>query len=233
MSDKDEEVNLAKGHRERLKKRYLENGFDSFSDHEVLELIYFYAVPRRDTKPMAKKLLNKFGSLQAVFEASPQELMEIGELSSNTAILFSLILKSYEAYLRFDENKIKLKTPATVSRYLQKLFVNEQHECFYILCLDKDKKLINKYLISKGSFNETQIYTRNIFEAAIKSKADSVILVHNHPSGECYPSKQDILATDKVIQALSQISVKVLDHIIMTKTDSFSFANNKILKNSI
>ncbi len=233
MYDKEKEVNLAKGHRERLKKRYLDSGFNSFSDHEVLELIYFYAVPRRDTKPMAKKLLNTFGSLQAVFEATPQELMSTGGLSENTAVLFSLILKSYEAYLRFDEHKVKLKTPSTVYRYLQKLFVNEDHECFYLLCLDKDKGLINNYLISKGTINETQIYTRNIFEAAIKSKADSVILVHNHPSGECCPSKQDILATDKIINALSQISVKVLDHIIITKNDSYSFANNKILKNSI
>ncbi len=221
------------GHRERLKKRYMDSGFASFSDHEVLELIYFYALPRRDTKPLAKKLLEIFGSIQAVFEATPQELIKFGGLSENSAILFSLMLKSYEVYLTSDDARIELKTPSAVSRYLKKFFVNEQHECFYLICLDSKKRLLSTHLISKGSADETQVYIRNIFEATIKTRATNVILVHNHPDGICQPSKEDIYSTDEVIRSLSVISVKVLDHIIMTNKDFYSFAKNKIIENSI
>ncbi len=232
MSDNKKE-HSATGHRQRLKDRYMESGFSSFSDHEVLELIYFYAIPRRDTKPMAKKLLNDFGSLQAVFEASPQELMRIGNISENVAILFSLMLKTYEVYLSQEDTKVVFKNPDVVSRYLKKFFINEKRECFYIVCLDQNKKLINTLLVSEGSTNEIQVYIRNIFEVVIKTNATNVILVHNHPSGECLPSNSDILTTNEIIKSLELISVKVVDHIIMTKDDYFSFAKNKIIKNSI
>ncbi len=233
MSDDNTKNNDATGHRERLKKRYLESGFSSFSDHEVLELIYFYAIPRRDTKPMSKNLLKAFGSLQAVFEATPEELMSVGNVSENVAILFSLMLKTYEVYITSIDNKIELKNPNVVSRYLRSFFVNAKRECFYIVCLDSKKKLINTHLISEGSSTEIQIYIRNIFEEVIKTNATNVILVHNHPSGDCFPSKEDIIATDEIIKSLSLISVKVIDHIIMTSDDYYSFAKNGILKNSI
>lgn len=225
--------NENKGHRQRLKDRYLQNRFSSFSDHEVLELIYFYAIPRRDTKPMAKNLLNKFGTIQKVFEATPQELIDIGELSQNAAILFSIMMEAYKVYLSSKDIKIDLSSLDSVSRHLKKFFINEKRECFYVVCLDGDKKLINTYLISEGSINETQIYTRNIFEETIKSNAINIILAHNHPSGQCMPSKQDIVATNEIIKSLALISVKVLDHIIFTDDDYYSFAKNKLIMNSM
>lgn len=231
--ENNKKENPASGHRQRLKNRYMESGFSSFSDHEVLELIFFYAIPRRDTKPMAKQLLADFGSLQAVFEASPEDLMRIGKVSENVAILFSLMLKTYEVYLAQEDTKIVFKSPDVVSRYLKKFFVNEKRECFYLVCLDQNKKLINTLMVSEGSTNEIQIYIRNIFEVVIKTNATNVILVHNHPSGECVPSKSDIMTTNEIIKSLELVSVKVVDHIIMTKDDYYSFAKNKIIKNSI
>ncbi len=225
--------NNKKGHRQRLKKRYMESGFSSFSEHEVLELIYFYAIPMKDTKPLAKKMLDSFGSLQAVFEATPQEIMSTCDVTENVAILFSLMLQSYEVYLNCSDTKITFKNPDVVFRYLKKFFVNTKHECFYMVCLDQKKKLINTNLVSEGSTTEIQVYIRNIFEIAIKTNAANVILVHNHPSGECLPSKSDILTTDQIIKSLELISVKVLDHMILTKDDYYSFAKNKILKNTI
>ncbi len=233
MSENNKTEHSAKGHRQRLKKRYMEGGFSSFSDHEVLELIYFYAVPMKDTKPLAKKMLQSFGSLQSVLEASPQEIMSTCNVTENVAILFSLMLQTYEVYLDCDDKKIIFKNPDVVYRYLRKFFINKKHEHFYMVCLDQNKKLINTHLISEGSTTEIQVYIRNIFEIAIKTEAVNVILVHNHPSGECLPSKSDILTTDQIINHLELISVKVLDHMIITKDNYYSFAKNKILKNTI
>ncbi len=233
MSEKEDKKNNDKsGHRDRLKKRYLSSGFSGFSDHEVLELIYFYALPRRDTKPLAKKLLTKFGSLKNIFEATPDELMKIGGLSENSAILFSLMMETYRVYVSTKDVRIELKTPTSVHRYLKQFFVNEKRECFYLVCLDNKKRLINTYLISEGSIDETQVYIRNIFEEAIKSNAVNVILAHNHPSGDPTPSNQDIIATDNIVKSLEIVSVRVLDHVIITDDDYYSFLKNKILKYS-
>lgn len=221
------------GHRQRLKNRYLESGFSSFSEHEVLELIYFYAIPRRDTKPMAKNLLNKFGSIQKVFEATPHELMKIGGLTENSSILFSLMLQSYKVYITSKDAKIKLGTLDSVVRHLRKYFINQKRERFYLVCLDSEKRLINTHLISEGSINETPIYIRNIFEEIIHSNAKNVILAHNHPGGQCFPSKEDIDATNEIIKALYLVFVKVLDHVIFTDNDYYSFAKNNIILNSI
>lgn len=218
------------GHRQRLKNRFLESGFASFSEHEVLELIFFYALPRRDTKPLAKNLLEKFGSIQAVFEATPYELMKIGKLSENSAILFSIMLQSYEVYISTKNVKQTLDNPSVVNRYLRQFYVNEKKECFYIICLDGRKRLINSHLISEGSISETHIYARNIVEEIIKSNAVNVILAHNHPIGTCEPSSQDIVATKSIITLLEAISVNVIDHIIISDDDYYSFAKNKLIR---
>lgn len=219
-----------KGHRERLKKRYLDGGFSSFSEHEVLELILFYAIPRRDTKQLAKKLLKQFGNIQNVFDATPLELNRLGGLSENSAILVSLILKSYEVYIGENNNKLVLDNTSAVYRYLRQFFINEKRECFYIICLNVKKQLIKTCLVSEGSVSETHIYIRNIIEDVIKSNAVNVILAHNHPSQICEPSDVDIITTNKIINSLNMISVNVIDHIIMTDNDYYSFVKNKLIK---
>lgn len=217
------------GHRKRLKERYINTGFDSFSDHEVIELMLFYAIPYSDTKGMAKAILEEFGNIRYLFEATVEEISTRCNVSSHVAIMLSLAFSSYKIYLKSSENFTALNSTSAVHRYLQVFFAGQKVECFYIICMDQKKKLIKPCLISKGSTTSTQIYIRNIVEAVIKSDATKVILAHNHPSGHIEPSSSDIEATSQITRVLHSINVDVVDHIIISDNDFFSFYKNNLL----
>jgi DNA repair protein RadC len=206
---------MHEGHRNRLKKRFLEEGLDGFEDHQILELLLFYAIPRRDTNETAHSLINKYGSLSGVLEADPKDLANTPGLGENSTLLLSLIPSLARIYLKDRWGaRPTLNSTSRAGEYVLNLYAGRTYEVFYIICLDAQHKVIYPALVHEGTIDQAPVYPRNIVETALRHKAHSVILAHNHPGGSPAPSPQDIEVTKKIRTALESISITVLDHII-------------------
>jgi DNA repair protein RadC len=226
-----DKANLHSGHRERLRKRFLEEGLDAFVDHQVLELLLFYAIPRSDTNPIAHRLIKRFGSLSAVLEADPKDLAAVEGMGENAAVFLSLLPQALRRYLsdKAAKDSPKLNDPEKVARYVIPLMAGRTEEVFYVLCLDAALKVNYAALISSGTVKEAQILPRHVVEEAIRHKACSVVLAHNHPSGTLKPSKADIELTRHLVNALHHIDIKVLDHVIVSGLKYLSFSKEGLL----
>ena len=202
------------GHRQRLKDKYLKNGLDNFEDHEILELLLFYAIPRRDTNEIAHLLLDTFGSLSGVFNASVEELKKVSGIADNSALLLNIVPSLSRMYLKDRwKKKIAVSSTDVAGEYCKSLFVGMEYESFYVINITAKNEVIAADEVHKGTINEVSIYPRLIVEDVLKNKGHSVILSHNHPGGSMKPSKADIAATVKIKSALDAIGVQVKDHI--------------------
>lgn len=221
---------LHKGHRERLKRRFVEEGLDSFDDHQVLELLLFFSIPRKDTNEIAHRLISTFGSISNVFEAHPKDLQKVKGVGENSAVLISLISQISRRYLA-DRNKrgFQIRNVERAAEYIKSLFVGRKNEVFYVICLDSQLNVIYSVPLFEGTVKEAVIYPRKVVECVIRYNASSVILAHNHPGGSVKPSMEDITTTQKIVNALSAIGVTVNDHFIVAKDEYYSFAQNGVL----
>ncbi|MDR2903577.1 MAG: DNA repair protein RadC [Clostridiales bacterium] len=218
------------GHRERVRERYIHHGLDVFADHEVLELLLFYCIPMRDTNELAHKMLDAFGTLHNLFDATPQEIARRCKVALSTAVLISMIPALYKRYSAAKWSKrADLSSSRKAGEYAISLFAGETNECFFMICLDSQSCLLRTILVSRGTVDETQIYPRKIVEFALQYNAVSVILVHNHPGTSLSPSKNDIEATRRIMETLTSIDVNVIDHIIVGGTQYFSFSEKRLL----
>ncbi len=203
------------GHRKRLKDRYLRIGLDAFEDYEALELLLFYAMPRRDTKSLAKQLLCCFGSLPAVLDASVEELKEAG-LTENAAILLHMQLPLYRKYeMKKAEDQKCIRSSSDAGRILCAMFRNEAEESIRLVSLDAAGKIIRTDILGRGDINSVHFSVRKIAETALANKAVSVILAHNHPAGSLTPSREDVDATESAKNALDTLGIRLLDHFIV------------------
>ena len=222
--------NIHKGHRQRVKERYMnDSNLDSFEEHEALELLLYYCYPQKDTNPIAHKMINEFGSFTNLVEAHPKEIAKRCNISENVAILVSMVPHLSRQYLngKWGE-KLEMSNSKLVGEYCVSLFANTYYECFYILCLDNQRRLIRAELVHKGSKDSSAVYPRIIVESALKNKAASVVLAHNHPGGGLLPSKGDIDVTKKVKLALNTVDIEVMDHVITGGDKYYSFIEKKI-----
>lgn len=213
------------GHRDRMRKKYLENGIDIFTEHEALELLLYYAIPQKNTNPLAHKLLKNFGSFSAVFDASPSLLKEFG-LTEHQTTLIKLIPDLARLYL-MDHNKLKPVETNDLCGYFIDKFIGRTTEVMYILLLDSKEKELYSGVISKGSINSTDVPIKKIVELSLSYNASAVAIAHNHPNGVALPSKNDLITTDKVYKALSLINVRLIDHVIVAEDDAISLANSR------
>lgn len=206
---------MHEGHRSRLKNRFLEEGLDGFDNHQILELLLFYAIPRKDTNEIAHTLLQKYGSLSGVLEADPKDLATTPGMGESSTVLLSLIPSLARIYLkdRWGERPT-LSSTAKAGEYVLALFAGRTYEVFYVICLDAQHNVIYPALVHEGTIDQAPVYPRIIVETALRHKAHSVILAHNHPGGSPSPSPQDIEVTKRIRAALEPISISVLDHII-------------------
>jgi len=216
---------LHKGHRQRVKARYLSEGLDAFEDHQVLEMLLFYCIPMRDTNELAHKMIREFGSLATLFEADPKDICRRCGVSENTAVLLSLIPPLSRRYFKgkWGEKPV-LNSSSKAGQYAVSLFVGRTYEAFYLICLDAQNRVNHAALVHEGTINEAPVYPRMIVEAALRHQASSVILAHNHPGGSLKPSQADIEVTKRVSTALGSISISVVDHIIVAGDKYASFA---------
>ena len=218
------------GHRARLRERFVRAGLDAFAPHEVLELLLTYAIPRRDTKPIAYALMNRFGSLHAVLQASPEELMLVNGVGETAASLLSMMMPLFRAYRRSLEDEAPVvKNQLQCVRYCESLFEGERFEKFYVICLDAQMRRINTVLISTGDVAEVRVYARHIVSALSQCNAMGAIITHNHPGGTAMPSAEDIMLTNNVGQLLDGIGVRLYDHLIVAPQETFSFRSGGLL----
>lgn len=226
--------NPHKGHRERLRSRFLEEGLDGFEDHQILELLLFHVVPRGDTNPIAHRLIDRFGSFAAVLEADPCDLATVDGVGKQAAAFISMFPAVTRRYFhdRVAKGKSKLTTSEAVAEYIVPLMAGRSEEVFYVLCMDTHCRVRYPALISEGTVKDAHVHPRHVVEAALRHRAVSVVLAHNHPAGEPKPSRHDHKLTQTLIQVLSPLDIKVLDHLIVAGDQWYSFAlNGDLLQN--
>ena len=218
------------GHRKRLRERFVEHSLTSFNDINSLELLLAYAIPRKDTNELAHKLLDTFGSLQAVFDATHQELLAVDGIGENAAVLISLIPQIYKKAAVCEANKIKkCNTVELLAKYLQPRFMNERDEILIMVCLDSNLTVINCVEVARGVVNAVETNPRRITELALKSRATAVALAHNHPDGLSLPSVEDDCFTKQVKDILESVHIKLVDHIIFAGEKWTSYVSTGIL----
>lgn len=214
------------GHREKVRARFLTAGLDAFADHEALELLLYYAIPRRDTNPIAHSLMERYGSLSAVLEAPVEDLRKVEGVGESAAILLRLVPQLSRRARLADVQETVLNSTERAGTYLLELFSGLSREVLYQLCLDQKGKLLACKRLSEGSANNTDLNIRLLMENAILTSASAVILSHNHPSGIALPSRDDINTTEQARTALKTIGVKLADHIIVADGDFVSMADS-------
>lgn len=217
--------NLHTGHRARLRRRFLEEGLDAFEDHQVLELLLFFAIPRRDTNELAHLLLKRYGSFATVLEADPVDLAESEGIGEAAATLLSLVPALTRRYSvdRARQERHTLTTSERAAEFLVPFMAGRTEEVFYVVCLDTQCRVIVSALVSEGLPDRTHVETRTVVETALRHKAHSVILAHNHPSGRAKPTTADHRVTEKLVSAFNAIDIAVRDHIIVAGEDWHSF----------
>jgi DNA repair protein RadC len=217
---------MHKGHRERLKKRFLSEGLDNFEPHAVLEMILFYSVPRKDTNPIAHRLFDYFGgSLMRVFDAPIEELVQVKGIGINTAVLIKMFPEVCRRYLiEMSETGQIIKSSKDAAKCFIPMFISRTNEIVGIMCIDAKGKLLCCNSIFEGSVNAAAISVRRFVEIAVRYAATDIIMAHNHPGGLAIPSEQDIIVTKKVSDALKTVNINLLDHIIISGNDWVSLA---------
>jgi DNA repair protein RadC len=218
------------GHRERLRGRFREAGADAVSDYELLELVLFRALPRRDVKPLAKALIEKFGSFAEVIAAPPQRLAEVSGLGDSAITELKIVEAAARRLARGEVKKRPLLASwSAVLEYCRAAMAFADKEQFRILFLDKRNQLIADEVQQVGTVDHTPVYPREVVKRALELSATAVILVHNHPSGDPTPSRADIQMTQQIVEVAKPLGIAVHDHIIVGKEGHASLKGLRLI----
>lgn len=215
------------GHRARMKARYLEQGMDALADHEALELLLYYAIPRADVNPLAHRLIEHFGSFHAVLEAEVDELTQVSGVGENTALLIRMIRDLDRRYLirRAESNgRPTLNRTDAAGAFFLPFFHGLREEQVYAAFLDDDFRLLKCRRMFEGGINFAPLSVRKLVEAAIREHAVNIILAHNHPDGQAIPSVEDREATQRLAVSLAAVQLQLADHIIVAGEEFLSMA---------
>jgi DNA repair protein RadC len=227
---KDEAAPSHAGHRQRLKQRFADGGPEAMPDYELLELLLFSAIPRRDTKPVAKRLLQRFGSFAEVINAPAERLKEVQGVGDAAVVQLKLVRASA---LRLMQRGVLAKPVLTswnaVLDYCRAAMGYEAREQFRILFLDKKNRLIADEVQQEGTVDHTPVYVREVVKRALELSASAIILVHNHPSGDPAPSRADIDMTKQIADAAKPLGIAIHDHIIVGRQGHASLRGLKLI----
>lgn len=219
-------MSLHDGHRQRLKERFQKEGLDHFEKHQVLELLLFYCMPRRDTNPLAHKLLDRFGTVAAVLNATAAELKKVDGVGDGVVQFLHLVRETGRYCDIKDMEEKGLSKLSECSDYVIPYFDGKRNEVVYLLCLDAKCKVISCKMVGEGSVNSAGVPIRRIVEMALGEGATSVVLAHNHPSGIAVPSNEDRATTLRLARALSAVEITLVDHVVVADGDSVSMAES-------
>jgi DNA repair protein RadC len=230
MSEAEPAESLNAGHRERLRERFLKGGAEALADYELLELVLFRAIPRRDVKPLAKTLLQKFGSFAEVIAAPPARLKEVGSVGDAVVTEFKIVQAAALTLSKESmRKKLALGTFAQVLEYCRSAMAFRETEEFRVIFLDKKNGLLADEVQGRGTVDHTPVYPREIIRRALELNASALILVHNHPSGDPTPSSADIVMTQNIASLAKPLGVNVHDHLIVGRNGHASLRALKLI----
>ncbi len=213
------------GHRERLKRRFAREGnLDGFEPHEILELLLYYAIPQGDTNPLAHRLIDEFGSFPAVLEASPEELKQVKGVGEHTASLLSMILPLNVAIKRLSQQEVRMiRGIKEASQLARQLMQGARVERVALILMDAKGKVVRTPTVAEGTACSVEMPIPKMVEWVVRVKPASLILVHNHPGGDCLPSYQDDHGTRQLLVAMRLMEVQVCDHIVVGEAGYYSY----------
>lgn len=218
-------MSIHDGHRGRLRQRFLEEGLEHFSPHQVLELLLFYCIPRKDTNEIACNLMERFHSFSAVLNAPISELKKVPGMGEGAATFLRLIPEVQRYYdTHHEDNPQFMCNEEQYGTFLMKMLDNKRNEEVYMMCLDAKRKMISCREVGQGCTNYASVPIRRIVETALAENAVLVILAHNHPSGFAVPSEEDIYTTHRLAAALSTVDIILADHVVVADGDYVSLA---------
>lgn len=218
------------GHRSRLRERFLEKGSASLADYELLELLLAYAIPRKDTKPLAKELIKLFGNFASIFDQPKEKLSKVKGLGPTGTTLLLAVRAVLTLYLEEKTREGKpISSPEDVVAFVRLVIGAHPRECLMILCLNAANLLIHHEVISEGTVDQAPAYPREILKTALLHNATALILAHNHPSGRPIPSEQDRYLTDKIRTLASEFNITVHDHLVVCPQQAYSLKTDKLI----
>lgn len=224
-------MSIHEGHRQRLRQRFLSEGLDNFEQIQVLELLLFYCIPRKDTNEIAHALLERFGTVAQVMEAPVEELKKVPGVGE-TAAGFLALINAFGRYYQVNRtsNVEILSDIDKCGMYLVPKFTGRRNETVFLLCLDAKCKVLACREVGEGSVNSAAVPIRRIVEMALGANATSVVLAHNHPSGLAVPSGEDVQTTKRLAVALQAVEIELVDHIIVADEDYVSLAQSGLYR---
>lgn len=224
-------MSIHEGHRKRVIERFRNEGLDHFNQVQALELLLFYCIPRKDTNELAHALIDRFGSVSRVMDASIPELMKVPGIGESTATFLHLVKAAGRYYQVDSSNKgIQMKDVEECGKYMMPYFFGRQVETVFLLCLNANCNVISCRMVGEGELNSAIISPRSIVEIALAEKASTVVLAHNHPSGIALPSQEDVMATNRLAAALATVDVALFDHLIFAENDYVSLAQSGLYR---
>lgn len=218
---------LHDGHRERVREEFRKIGLGHFPDHKILELVLYYSVPRGDTNEIGHRLINRFGSISGIFDASYELLCEVKGVGPKSATLIKLISAIIKAYMDdYASLNNTITTPQSAKEYMRYKFLTEQKECVYMACTGNNGKITYCMRIADGSPETVNISPAEVVKTALRANAVRVIIAHNHPNGICNPSSSDLRATSILYSELHRVEIELMDHIIVAPDGVYSMKEN-------
>lgn len=219
------------GHRQRMKERLLRDGLKGFSDHEVMEVLLYYALPYKDTNGLGHLLVDHFGSLTRVLEAHYADLLKVPGVTPHVASLITLSGQLAQRYMRrcYAFGELLFHTEQ-LSRIAVSEFVGKKVESVLLISMDNKRKLLNVTHVFEGSVNSAQFNFRIAVQQALQDNATTVVLAHNHPNGLCFPSQEDLNTTRKFAEVLELVGITLVDHLIVAEGESVSMAESSQYK---
>lgn len=220
-----EVAHMHEGHRKRLRQRFIHEGLENFEPHVILELLLFYAIPQKDTNEIAHRLLEHFGSLSEVFDASFEELMKIKDIGEYSASLISMVSQLSNVYMMDKAAKKAIQGLDQVAQFAYECLMHKKTEHILLICLDNNKTMITHKIIAEGSVDQSLGDIRDIARIMLGVNATAAVLAHNHPRGSTRPSGADEQFTININEGLSKLHLKLLDHVIVNPGGYFSMAS--------
>lgn len=225
----NDNLQIHKSHRNRMKNIFMEHGFSAFSEIQKLEFLLFFSIPQKDVNPIAHSLLNEYGSIAKVLSASPYDLLKIKGVGKHTALLFSTMKEVVNECSSSKCNDTKLSNTSIAKEYCYNLMRHASIEEFYVICLDDNNKIIKTKKLNSGTTNRVNIEISSLTKLAFSQNATKIIIAHNHPSGNLAFSDDDIHLTHSVVCSSLLNDILVVDHILVTNSGSISLAENDIM----
>lgn len=217
---------MHEGHRERLRQRFINEGLQNFEPHNILELLLFYSIPQRDTNEIAHRLIEKFGSLSEVLEAPVCELKQIKGISEYSAVFLSMIPQVCNKYIQDRSTRNRICGLEEIAKFAANCFIGMTTEHFLLICVDNRNSMITHHFISEGDVDSSAVDVRKIIQFLTSSNATAAVIAHNHPRGGTKPSRADLTTTIRIARTLTQLDIKLLDHVVVCNDGYLSMAEN-------